>query len=229
MTTVHLIFDDEELDVNKDILMKFDYFRNLFDISQDNIKINNIDITTFKQLISMWDNEANEKNIMTLADFLGCNSLCKSMTNYKCGLLTCNKIALNGSFCDCHKCSVEGCENGSAHKYCLSHKCGTYGCTNIHIEKGLYCINHTCSIDMCINYSISDYVFCREHKCLIGTCPNVKSYYSCFCETHICAYLGCTKGAPNKYCSSHICVVANCFNVRSSEKLCKEHSCKVIN
>lgn len=51
MTIVHLIFDDKEIEVDRNILMQFDYFRSLLEISPDNIKITNVNIKLFKVLI----------------------------------------------------------------------------------------------------------------------------------------------------------------------------------
>lgn len=143
MTTVHLIFDTKELDVDRNILLQFDYFQNLLEIAPDNIKINNIDIELFQILIKMIENNNLIKDIVHLCDFLGHNNICEPLNEYKCKTNNCHKISFNKTFCECHKCAVEECNVGHAdeYKYCYAHKCIINFCDNIRYNY-YYCITH---------------------------------------------------------------------------------------
>lgn len=83
------------------------------------------------------------KDIANLADFLGHDGGCKSLHEYKCNVLSCNKIALNKTFCEQHKCSVEWCDAGDEYfEYCKEHTCKYSGCVYRCMEFNKYCKSH---------------------------------------------------------------------------------------
>lgn len=204
---INLIFDNEEIDVDKDTLMKFEYFRNLFEISENNIKIENIDADIFKVLICMMKYESDiVEKAAILSDFLGCKTVCQSLINYRCAIVGCNNISLNKLYCVWHKCKVDGCIGGNSnHGYCNMHRCIYAKCENIKYINFQYCILHKCSIDECVYGATLNYKFCSDHSCYSDYCPNEQWIGNIYCYTHLLEHNGG---------SSNICRAMGCNNVK---------------
>lgn len=223
MNTVHLIFDTQEIDVDRNILLQFDYFRSLLEISPDNIKMNNVDVKLFIFLIQMLETKNLVKKIANLSDFLGHDGGCDSLVDYKCKITNCNKISLNKTFCIIHGCAVEGCISGDEyHKYCSKHKCENKNCENQSIGNKS-CIMHKCKADGCDNLGVN--VYCAQHKCLYGICENM-CLFSNYCNDHGCAVPYCRYHSieSSKFCGMHKCCIDQCINERMKEFIvCEFH------
>lgn len=242
MAKVHLIFDNEELDVDKEVLLKFEYFENLFEIAHDNIKIDNIDPRIFKILILLLENETKDvtKDIAVLSDFLGCKTVCKPILEYKCKTSNCNRISLNKTHCELHKCKFEGCYSGSSKSsYCYTHGCQHTGCKDKIIENSRYCVKHKCGSYMCKNIVSSYYNVCKSHirQCKVPLCPNICSLKKMFggtfvvyyCEEHTCTFPTCDELSIN---GSSFCSLTNKFRKECSSNcpcrkciVCVNHRC----
>lgn len=231
MATIHLIFNTEEIDVDKNILLQFDYFRSILEIESDNIKVNHISIKLFKILICMLETENDlVKDIANLSDFLGHDGGCKSLADFKCTIENCNRIALNKIFCELHKCAAEGCYYGDKlHKYCVDHRCNTLKCENIKCNK-FYCVDHRCITNECSKERNKDSDVCYSHKCPIPNCKNHALVYNGHCATHKCKVKVCNSGHDtNIYCNYHGCRIPYCQNLTYGwSAYCQNHKCLVL-
>lgn len=227
--SIHLIFETEELDVDKNILLQFEYFRNLLDMQPDNIKITNVNIILFKILVHMIQNNDVIKDIAILSDFLGHDSECKPLADCKCAIEQCNKIALNTNYCEQHTCIVKDCENGiDSNKYCFFHKCKI--CKNIKYDNFDYCLMHKCIINDCHYSKELGLDMCISHKCYKDKCSNQRMQPFAYCVTHKCRIKDCGSLNNNHdYCYEHVCIKTACSNKRLSNAYfyCKNHMCMI--
>lgn len=226
--SVKLIINDEEIIVNRTILIQFDYFKDLLEIESDNITINYVDVKLFKILIWMLEQNTDiVRDVAILADFLGHEGGCKSLIEYKCNIINCNNMAFDKTYCKLHLCTADGCKLGGLMKYCTIHRCVHDGCMNIK-SAGTYssfCISHKCVVENCSGEKFLDYNFCRHHKCSEDECPKMYSK-SKYCITHACASKGCLNGGKTKYCYFHICKSGDCNNEKLKDcNYCVVHKC----
>lgn len=232
MVEVKLIFDNKKIYVDKSILMNFEYFRNLFEIQDNNIKVDNINYDLFKILILMYQNDKDiNKELAILADYLNSDKICNSLIDFKCTRNGCEKIATNKKFCEIHTCKAIDCDRGDENKYdyCIIHRCKFYDCNEFAISK--YCANHKCSIVNCQHAIYFNFKVCANHKCIMYDCGNKTVTESYYCENHKCKVTTCVTGALDIYCEKHICsYLGGCKNERlKGSKYCVAHKCIIKN
>lgn len=230
--SVHLIFDTETIVINRNTLLQFGYFRNLLEISPDYIKITNVNVDLFKILIKMLENNNLIKEIAQLSDFLDHDGGCEQLSEFKCHVQSCNKISLNKSFCEQHKCVVDLCQGGQINdlKYCIDHicKCSFEMCNDMQYNSN-YCIKHKCVVNDCHIECIEGFTLCYSHRCHMIVCPNKVIEMRYFCEIHICKMNECHIGTKYIYCNYHRCTKNNCNKQKCNYyAYCIDHICKYL-
>lgn len=214
MDIVHLIVGNEDIYASRDLLLKSDYFRGVFEFEKDNIVIHNMDSFKFRILLLMMEAQYDvTKEIATMHDAFGFEP-CETLKKYKCDVKNCNGVKLT-EYCRDHECLVEGCSlmrRGNS-EYCSMHKCSN------------------CDVMVC-----DKTYYCKKHKCSFGFCNNMKYGISGYCCVHTYNY-GYDNSCNNMavtwahFCVDHKCVCSWCINAISSKesKFCLEHEKKKIN
>lgn len=184
---IHLTIDNHNFTVSKQTLEKFDFFKGLLEIQQNNLILDNINPITFSNMISTMENKDIIKDIAILSDQLGLNYENPYLDKYICAKNKCNNLALKNAYCNLHTCQYENCKNQTlkGYKYCYLHKCWRHRCNNIALPR-----------------------YCEVHKCIVLGCQDLALPY--YCDNHKCEVYGCTKiklnldldlGCP--YCEMH--------------------------
>lgn len=188
MSVIHLIIQKEDFYVPKNVLNQSRYFRNLLEIQENDIEIENISPLIFRNLIALLTSDINiQKEVAILYDFLDIEGRLYFINQYHCSMENCDKILLNGGFCVFHKCIHDGCQLKKMHKknYCHIHACSKRNCNQPNLiadcdldgtaygSSSKYCKKHTekkLSNQQKIEehyYSppkISEYYYCRPRK-----------------------------------------------------------------
>lgn len=134
MESIHLTIKDKKFYVSKDVLLKFDFFRGLFEVQENDLVLDDdICPDTFKIILDMQQGNNILLNVAMLCDKLGLNQKNPQLQEYTCHEENCSKLSLN-------------------EKFCVIHKCSHLLCSNLKKDNLLYCDKHTCNEKKCHNF-----------------------------------------------------------------------------
>lgn len=120
---VHLTVKGEKFAVPRDILLNSAHFKQLLDIQDNNLDIQNIDPLWFKLMILELTETLDVKQEMAkLCDFLVLDKQINVISELYCKMENCNRVAGDDKYCIVHKCDIEGCVNRKMRGYfCVQH------------------------------------------------------------------------------------------------------------
>src|SRR6266705_6406949 len=101
MDTIHLTIQGHDFHIPKQTLEKFDFFKGLLEIQQDNFELYDICPYTFNNIINLINKSNLEKDAAILSDKLGLERDESIFTSsYYCKKDDCNLFVLNGKYCE---------------------------------------------------------------------------------------------------------------------------------
>lgn len=244
MSIIHLIVNDKDYYVPKDVLENVDLFSGMLQFQENDLIISDINPLIFEIFITELTKSINiKKELEQLCDQLGTNVRLDLINDSYCGNRICSRMAFDKRFCLLHKCQVDNCtEYKKNKKYCHKHNCTYTGCENEKLsgKGGLhkYCNEHECIANNCDQLKINT-KYCSSHNCKYANCENerlgklsyIYSTVEC-CNEHKCFIEGCNRMKENQmFCSYHKCEHENCNNRAVIKPLncgfCEEHKCQV--
>lgn len=228
MSQINVIVKGTKFQVNKELLEKSGYFKDLFEIYDDNIEIDVMSPETFQIILLILEDYDIGKEIAFAIDFLRIEGNINLIKSYTCNYKGCDIIMLNEKYCDAHKCIVcnEGKFKGG---YCEEHVCSILNC-----ENKVPCKRHTCKYCEAVVFHDDTNVhdFCGLHKCKKLNCKG--GTYQKYCYNHVCHVCSNAKYEDYSYCVEHKCSHLSC-NEQSIDDyydeihLCGKHKCKECN
>lgn len=239
---IHITLNGTDFDIPKDILLESDFFRGMLDIEENNLVIDNpeISVDILKTLLMMVSDENGlTKELAKLYDMLGFDNRYKTIKYYYCTIGGCTKICKIGKICNIHKCTKETCvERKWKNLYCKRHTCIIANCNNQTYENEYYCCVHIkCTVENCIKHIKRDKhgpfiaSYCYIHACIAEYCYDIKYSNSNYCFQHLCIVDECKDIRVDKYfCSLHqICSEKNCGTSRGWCRMYSNGDCPNTN
>lgn len=220
MSSIKLDIDGEEITISKELLLQMNNFK-------DFPKLTTIDPFYFKMLIALLNPDNTKREIAKLCDSLGLTTQVDYIIKFYCKTKNCNKICIDNTFCNKHKCPLPNCENEKYKTYCDLHTCINENCNNmtqitIPYCNVNYCLNHKCTIEDCLNYRGDD-DYCIKHKCRVSKCNNF-ALNGNLCENHKCISNNCEYLAyGSRHCIYHKCIIIDCPHAKVNKHHCSEH------
>ena len=137
------------------------------------------------------------------------------------------------------KCESPYCQNPplDGYSFCQEHKCAVDGCDCERYSEDYYkilpiCYHHKCVVQYCNNQKLDGYSYCQKCKCHANGCKSKSRAGYKYCDKHYCAvtYTKCQNeriDSKIKLCHDHKC--AECKDQRLNDKrakYCRRHTCK---
>lgn len=234
MSQVNLIVKGKLFTVPRYLLEKSGYFKDLFEIQDDNIEINTISPEIFQIILLMLVDDNIGKELAHLLDYLRIDEQFDLIKQYYCGIDNCLQIMYNEKYCDKHRCTL--CSDKRVKStYCQHHVCKIPECDNQRP-----CKIHTCKPHVYIECDNTIYYnengisqVCRDHKCILNNCLNVCEINTDYCKKHKCKFSNCDREKYIEYtkydcCIEHKCQYKDCNEINPYPDMayCSKHLCQ---
>lgn len=234
---INLSIKGKTFTVPKQILEKMGLFRELLEIKDNDLEIDNVDPFFFKILIFQLTNKVDfKRELASLCDFVNLEGRLSMIEECYCMFKYCNNIAFDMDYCELHRCKFQGCKNYEyRNKYCSKHECNTYNCHEFNKNHEIcnYCDMHKCYIPNCTRESVHK-GYCAFHVAISYECTkcyyteDYKKFYCCN-DNHACNMWNCSypQKPDSPYCFNDACKFKDCkkfINIYYGNMYCSEHS-----